>query len=90
VSVAVGFTCQYGNFAKQLTQIAMPWRQWQNPSGYRARQNAMALPVCCHKQAMRADGQADGAVRFIKRAALQDCKLLHNAATAGYWRNTRD
>jgi hypothetical protein len=42
-------------------------------------QNAMALPVCCHKQAMRADGQRRSRA-FHKRAALQDCKLLHNAA----------
>jgi hypothetical protein len=29
VSVAVGFACQYGDFTKQLMQIAMPRRQWQ-------------------------------------------------------------
>jgi len=32
VVVAVGFACQYGNFTKQLMQIAMPRRQWQKQS----------------------------------------------------------
>jgi hypothetical protein len=32
VSVAVGFACQYGDFTKQLMQIAMPRRQWQKQS----------------------------------------------------------